>query len=125
MRQCTLVAVLCAFALETAGQQASSSRPDDPATATSAAGYQSALQGYTAYREEVLRPWREVNDEVARIGGHVGIVTGAGPAQAERTQPSDAESTPAKPAGQMHREMHKPNHPDAMSKPAGPGHKGH
>ena len=35
--------------------------------------YRSALNGYRPYRtDEPLRPWRDANDEVGRLGGHMG-----------------------------------------------------
>ncbi len=49
-------------------------RPDAPVPAVK---YESGFAGYVSYREEKLAPWREVNDEVARAGGHVGILRGA------------------------------------------------
>ena len=49
-------------------------RPDAPAPAVKC---ESAFAGYVSFREQKLAPWREVNDEVARAGGHMGIVGGA------------------------------------------------
>jgi hypothetical protein len=38
--------------------------------------YRSALNGYRPYRaDEPLRPWRDANDEVGRLGGHMGHLT--------------------------------------------------
>lgn len=31
--------------------------------------YQSALEGYQAFSEEKVRPWKEANDNVGKIGG--------------------------------------------------------
>ena len=39
--------------------------------------YNSAFTGYRPYREQQLAPWRELNDEVHKAGGHIGIVGGA------------------------------------------------
>jgi hypothetical protein len=39
--------------------------------------YQSAFAGYARYREEKVAPWRDVNEAVARAGGHVGIFSSA------------------------------------------------
>lgn len=36
--------------------------------------YRSAFEGYRAYVEAPLAGWREVNDEVAQVGGHIGIL---------------------------------------------------
>ena len=53
--------------------------PADPAAPAPAFQYESAFKGYRSYRETPLAPWREVNDEAARVGGHLGIFR-AGPA---------------------------------------------
>lgn len=47
------------LAAETPAERA----PDAQAT------YQSALQGYRPFADEPVRPWREVNDEVGKLGG--------------------------------------------------------
>lgn len=39
--------------------------------------YDSAFTGYQPFREQKLAPWRELNDEVHKAGGHIGIVGGA------------------------------------------------
>jgi hypothetical protein len=36
--------------------------------------YRPALESYTGYREAELADWRQVNDEVEKSGGHVGIM---------------------------------------------------
>lgn len=59
--------------------------PDKPKPASAAdAGvhvpavkYDSAFSGYQPYREQKLAPWREVNDEAHKAGGHIGVVGGA------------------------------------------------
>ena len=61
-----------------AQQQATKPHPADPAALVPAAKYESAFTGYRSFREEPIAPWRDVNDEVARAGGHIGIVGGAG-----------------------------------------------
>ena len=71
---------LCLVATLTAGAAvAQDIRPPHPADAAAAAPparYDSAFSGYTPYRDEKLAPWREINDEVARVGGHIGILRG-------------------------------------------------
>ncbi|MEK6593676.1 MAG: hypothetical protein AABZ67_11415 [Pseudomonadota bacterium] len=52
--------------------------PADPNAAAPAAQYESAFAGYMPYRDEKLASWRDVNDEAARVGGHLGIFGGAG-----------------------------------------------
>lgn len=39
--------------------------------------YDSAFSGYQPYRDQGLAPWRDLNNEVHRAGGHIGIVGGA------------------------------------------------
>lgn len=46
--------------------------PPGPFTAPSTASpaiYQSALEGYQPYRDEKIKPWKESNDTVGKIGG--------------------------------------------------------
>jgi hypothetical protein len=38
--------------------------------------YDSAFTGYQPFREQKLAPWRELNEEVHKAGGHVGIFGG-------------------------------------------------
>jgi hypothetical protein len=51
--------------------------PAQPDAPVPTAQYESVFAGYVSYREEKLVPWREVNDAVARAGGHIGILRGA------------------------------------------------
>ena len=66
------------------------------ATSARAPGYESAFQDYRAHREEPLADWRALNDEVGRIGGHVGIMRQDGAkAGAPAGAPRDAALHPA------------------------------
>jgi hypothetical protein len=71
-------------------------RPDDPAVKTPPPASASAFAGYRPFREEEMAPWREVNDEVGRLGGHSGHMTGhvkeMEDAQPAAPQPSSAPS---------------------------------
>ncbi len=88
-------AALAALAPHAAAQQpAVKPHPADPAAQVPAAKHESAFTGYRGFREEPLAPWREVNDEVARAGGHIGILGGA-PAG------HGAQKPVAKPAAQL------------------------
>jgi len=74
-----LVAVIALAAhgpLAAAQPSASHTNPADPAAPVPSLHYESAFKGYRASRETPLAPWRDVNDEVARVGGHLGIVRG-------------------------------------------------
>ena len=55
-------------------------RPDpaDPRTPVPASPYRSAFEGFRGQEESKPVPWREANDEAARIGGHLGILRGQG-----------------------------------------------
>ena len=78
MRSMMAIAAFMALAPYAAAQQQSiRPHPADPAATPPAAKYESALTGYRGFREEPLAPWRDVNEEVARTGGHVGIMRGA------------------------------------------------
>lgn len=68
------------------GAQATESRYGPPVTDTQQRGdqrdqtdrpplpaYRSPLEAYRRYQaDEPMRPWRDVNDEVERLGGHIG-----------------------------------------------------
>lgn len=56
-----------------AQQQQRGTSPTDPQAAVAPPQYRSAFTGYQPFREEKPASWREVNDEVARAGGHIGI----------------------------------------------------
>lgn len=43
--------------------------PADPAAQVAAAEYQSPFAGYRQFADRGVGPWRELNEEVARIGG--------------------------------------------------------
>ena len=75
------VSVLLAFfAGAAAAQQNARPDPADPSARSSRPVYESAFSGYRPWAEPKLARWREVNDEVGRIGGHVGHVGQAKPA---------------------------------------------
>lgn len=98
MRSAT--ALLCAAALSAplpalAQTAATVPAPTDPAAVVPPVKYESAFKGYRPFGDEKLAPWREVNDEVARVGGHVGIVGGAGGHAAHRAVKPAPAAPPA------------------------------
>lgn len=85
--------LVAALAAEAAAAQAiKPPHPADAAVPTPAARYDSVFAGYAPFRDEKLAPWREVNDEVARVGGHIGILRGSG-------APTARTPLPPQPAG--------------------------
>lgn len=98
MKPYIALAVLAAFTPHAAAQQqAAKSHPADPAASVPETKYESAFTGYRGFRAEPLSSWRDVNDEVARAGGHIGIVGGAGRYAPGSGNP--AAKPPAPPAG--------------------------
>ena len=77
-----------ATAFVIAGVAHAQPKPDDPRAAAPAPARASAFEGYRPYRDEALAPWRELNDEVGRVGGHTGVV------RAERKPPSMPPTAP-------------------------------
>jgi len=77
MRPIPVIAVLAALAPHAAARQPAPPHPADATAPAPAAQHESAFAGYRAFRAEPIAPWREVNDEVARAGGHIGIMRGA------------------------------------------------
>lgn len=75
-----LLGCACAalWGLPAAAQQRLPATPTDPQARVAPPQYQSAFTGYRPLRDEKPASWREVNDEVARAGGHPGIFGGAG-----------------------------------------------
>lgn len=71
----------CAAALSPvttgAQQHVNTTAPTDAAAVVPQPKYESVFTGYLPFREERVAPWREVNDEAARVGGHLGIFGGA------------------------------------------------
>jgi hypothetical protein len=79
-----------------AQQQPARPNPADPAAPVPAFKYESPFAGYPTYREQQLAPWRDVNDDVARAGGHIGIFGGAGHgATKPAPKPQEPRATPS------------------------------
>lgn len=132
MRPYIAWAVLGAFALHAAAQQAPAPSAADPALRVPQTPYRSAFEGYVPYREQALAPWRELNDDVGRVGGHAGIFRGA--AHGAQGQPMPAKpalGAPAKDATEAGGQAPARGAPGApadgapRSKPAAGGHHGH
>ena len=89
-----LVLTLVFWAGSAVAQQAAGPHPADPAVRVPAVKYESPFAGYSPYREEKPAPWREVNDEVAKVRGHAGIFGGGGHAG----HGGGGKAAPSKPA---------------------------
>lgn len=69
--------------------------------------YRSAFADYRPFKDQPLATWRDANREVGRIGGHAGLLRGAGAADpaaptSSPPVPKDAASDTAAPAHQGH-----------------------
>lgn len=87
----TILAVALACATAAAGAQTPA--PREAAVAVPPA-YRSAFEGYRSYVEEPPAPWREVNDTVGRIGGHVGVLRADENDASPQPAPSNAGTAP-------------------------------
>ena len=67
--------LLAALAAGTASAQ-SGTRPDpaDPNARVPETAYRSAFDGFRNHELSKQTPWRDANQEVGRVGGHVGIL---------------------------------------------------
>jgi hypothetical protein len=85
-----LCCVAVASPLTAAAQKpAADAGPASPGAAAPPIKYESAFTGYAAHRDEKVAPWREVNDEVARVGGHIGIMRGIAAGTAPQGKPGE------------------------------------
>ena len=80
MQQTIVFALAASLAGSAAAQQIPRADPADPSVRVERPAYNSAFAGYRAYKEEDLARWRDRNQEVGRLGGHVGHVGRAKPA---------------------------------------------
>ena len=69
-------------------------RPDpaDPKVAVSVQPYESAFKDYQPYVEPEVARWRETNEEMGRLGGHVGHVPKSPDAAAKPAAKAPAQS---------------------------------
>ena len=89
-----VLAAVAALALATTASAQSRPRPDDPAVRTPPPASGSAFEGYRPFRDEEMTLWREVNDEVGRLGGHSGHMTGHVKDDAQPAAPQQPQSGP-------------------------------
>lgn len=111
---CALVSV------PVAGQSVAAGEPTQPGARVPEARYESSFRDYVPYREPALATWREVNDEVGRAGGHVGMFGGGHGGHAGAKSPKPIAGAPAKTAREA------AGRPLARGAPGTPGlHTGH
>jgi hypothetical protein len=124
MRLFFALTVLAALAPHAIAQQPARPAPADPMATVPAMKYESAFSAYVPYREEKLAPWREVNDEVGRGGGHVGMFRG-GESSGQGTRPAPSKPAPGQPAATPSRQP--AGQPPVRGEPQGTdsGHKAH
>lgn len=58
--------------------------PADPKAPVAPVTYKSAFEGYRSLEEPKPTPWRDANDEAARVGGHIGILREQAAAKREK-----------------------------------------
>ena len=75
--------------------------PTDPGATVPGVEYQSVFSDYRPYADETVSDWRSINEEVARVGGHAGVVRGAS-GHANPAQVKPAQPTAEAPAAQAH-----------------------
>jgi hypothetical protein len=85
--------VIAAAATGLAGAQQARPNPGDPKAPVPAFEYRSVFESYRRHAEPEVSGWREMNEEVRRIGGHVGIV---------REQPHPTKPVAKPPADAAH-----------------------
>jgi len=81
-KKCLVVAALAIAPLGVPAQQAQRPAPVDSRAASPSLEYRSAFEGYRPYADPELARWREVNEEVGRLNGHIGHVPGSVPPRA-------------------------------------------
>jgi len=92
MKRIAMFALLALAAGSVAAQQKPRPDPADPAAPTAPGTYRSAFEGYRPFADAEVERWREANEEMQRLGGHVGHVPGA---LTPRAAPAPAAKPPA------------------------------
>ena len=95
----TLIVALAIAVLDHAAYAQGRAKPDDPAALAAPLEHISSFQGYQPFRDELLAPWREVNETAHRIGGHAEVL------RAETqgaVAPAGASGLPSPPADAAH-----------------------
>jgi hypothetical protein len=72
-------------------QQPQRPDPADPKTRVPGVEHRSAFEGYQRYAEPEVSGWRERNEEVGRVGGHVGMHRQGGASKPAPKPPAHGE----------------------------------
>ena len=76
LNRVSLLLIVCLA--QASSLSAAEPKATDPMAASPTIKYQSAFEGYRSYKEEPIADWRALNAEVGIVGGHMGIMGGAG-----------------------------------------------
>ncbi|MCK6450156.1 MAG: hypothetical protein L6R19_04755 [Alphaproteobacteria bacterium] len=82
--------------------------PGDPAAAAPTTRYRSAFDGYERWRDGGKAPWRDANEAVGRMGGHMGHMEDASPQAPGDDQPPERPAGAAQPPSDGQHQHHKP-----------------
>lgn len=74
MLRMSCFALAACFAGSAAAQNPARLHPADPKAGTPLRPYESAFKGYRPYVAPEVARWRDTNEEMGRLGGHVGHV---------------------------------------------------
>ncbi len=88
MFQTIAFAALALFAGAVAAQQTARPDPADAKAAVPPLRYDSAFKDYRPHAEPEIARWREVNEEMGRLGGHVGHLPQAAPQHKPAPKPA-------------------------------------
>ena len=99
MRNTAIFALAMAIAGAAGAQDAQRPDPKDPKAPIPAVPYRSAFDGYRAYAEPFLAPWREVNERVGEERAQEG--------HSMPQEPQGAAKAPGNPPAQSGHEGHK------------------
>ena len=91
MHRTTLFTLAACFAGSAAAQTATRPDPADSKAAVPARAYESAFKDYRPYADPEVARWRQANEEMGRLGGHVGHV----PREIGPARPGAKPSAPA------------------------------
>lgn len=78
MNRRPLLLLSCIGLAQAAPLLAAAPAPAAPSAPVPAVTYRSAFESYRSHRDEPGKDWRALNDEVGRVGGHVGIFRSTG-----------------------------------------------